>query len=205
MDPAFGDPLACFLGSLLREGRALVTTKREPLCSDFQAALAILEEAFQTYRLRVGGALIAFDAAIALRAAMVTHAACLALVDRSARPEELARDLDLGPPPKTAAQHLSADLCLRFVAQIHRRAKAIDPADPFVAMLENSLHAWPLSGAMAELDDPPNPAPHFADHPGLISLYCERLVPAERVNWYPQGTHGEHVELVRAATAKDRR
>ena len=51
--------------------------------------------------------------------------ACWALVNHDERPEDLAPRLSMSRLPRTPAHHLSADLVLRYLPQVHRRARAI--------------------------------------------------------------------------------
>ncbi len=48
--------------------------------------------------------------------------------------------------PTTPAHHLSADLMLRYLPQVLKRARGLDPSDPLIGLLEDVLRRWPLSG-----------------------------------------------------------
>jgi hypothetical protein len=111
--------------------------------------------------------------------------------------DEIDKQLKMPGSPQTPAQHLSADLLLRFLAQVHRRARARDPVDPLPALLEKVLRQWPLSGVLADIDEGPMAPLDFGGHAGLMLLYAERLASREKPAWFPTGKLLEYLELVR--------
>src|SRR5262249_49689375 len=124
-----------------------------------------------------------------------TWQACWFLVRRGAAPDEVERCLSLPPQPSSAAEHLSADLTFRFLAQVHGRARAICADDVLTRRLEELLRRWPLSGVLADLGGAPLVPVEF-DPPGLCLLYAERLAERSRPGWMLDGAGREHVELV---------
>ena len=40
---------------------------------------------------------------------------------------------------------------LRYVPQVLRRARGLDPSDPLVELLANVLRHWPLSGVLSDV------------------------------------------------------
>lgn len=158
---------------------------------------ALLRRAFADYRLSIAGPLIPFDATIALAAAAFVEHACWFLVSRAEPVEELEQCLVLSGAPHGPAQHLSADLVLRFVAQIHRRARARDSTDRLTVRLAEVLRRWPLSGVLADVEEGPLTPPAFGAHPGLLLLYAERLARHEKLAWLPEGPGLEYLELVK--------
>src|SRR5581483_5630300 len=95
------------------------------------------------------------------------------------------------------AAHLSADLTLRLLPAIHRRARVRDVDDPLAVEVAELLRRWPLSGVLADLDGPPAGDVTFFGHPGLQLLYAERLVEHEKPAWLPAaGPARERVELI---------
>ena len=70
---------------------------------------------------------------------------------------------------------------------VHRRARALDPADALVGLLERVLRQWPLSGVLAGLDEGPTSPLDFGGHEGLMLLYAERLARGPSPSWRPSG------------------
>ena len=103
------------------------------------------------------------------------------------------------PSKANASTHLSVDLTFRFLPQVLRRARGIDPGDALVTMIADVLRAWPLSGVLADLDEPPVEPKSlgFSGHSGLMLLYAERLATHDRSTWRPaDGPALEYFELV---------
>jgi hypothetical protein len=141
-----------------------------------------LRREFGLDSLDVAGPEIAFDAAVAREAAMVLARACWLLVRDPEDRERLTLTLK---PADSPAAHLSADVSLRFLPSVHRRAKLREPTGELVRQLEEILRAWPLSGVLADLDGSPTTDPEFGGHPGLQMLYAERLAVTGRAGWVP--------------------
>jgi hypothetical protein len=118
--------LAIFLRQLLYEGKVLLKNQPVRLTGPPPTeAVELLETAFGDYRLNVAGPLIEFHPAAALAAAEVVRQACWYLLNRAEQESALAKSLTFPGPPAMPAEHLSADLVLRFLPQIHRRAAYI--------------------------------------------------------------------------------
>ncbi len=191
------DSLDHFLRLLLREGRVVFRHPPAPPGEPAdEAAIRELGRAFAIRRLEVAGPLVAFDPAVALAAGELVRRACWALVNRGERPEDLARALRMPLDPITPGHHLSADVVFRFLPQVHRRARGIDPSDSLAVGLAELLRRWPLSGVLADLDDGPKSPPDLGGHPGLMLLYAERLSRHDRPAWHPAGAAQAYVELV---------
>ncbi len=195
--------LADFVRLLLRDGRVILAQPPDAGPGHDPEAAAVLEQAFADQRLTVAGPLIDFDAPTALAAAALVRRACRFLVNRNQPAAELAGALAMPGPPRTPAQHLSADLTLRFLPQVHRRARALDPADPLPARLAEVLRRWPLAGVLAAVDEGPLTPPDFAGHPGLLLLYAERWSRGQKPAWMPRGPGRPYLELVWADLGRD--
>jgi hypothetical protein len=195
--------LAEFLDTLLHEGRAVM--RGHPDNVDFQdpPTARLLEKAYSTYRLSVAGPLLDFSPGPAQAAAVLVCNACWFLVSRDEPESELERLLAMPGPPRSPGEHLSADLVLRFLPQVHRRAKAHNPGDKLTALLGKVLRRWPLSGVLADIDEVPLTPLTFGGHPGLLMLYAERLAQHEKPAWIPSGPALAYVELVYADLGKD--
>jgi len=192
-------PLARFFHVLLCEGRVLLRDQAPAGARADTELATVLRAAYADYCLDVAGPPLAFAEPPALAAAVLVHESCWALVSHALAVAELEKRMCMPGPPQTPAQHLSADLLLRFLPQIQRRARARDAADPLGAMLENVLRRWPLSGVLADIEEGPAVPLDFGGHPGLMLLYAERLAQHEKSAWVPTGGPIlEYVELVGA-------
>jgi hypothetical protein len=193
--------LDTFLKTLFTRGE--VVFRKTPLASPARDtdALRVLEDEYRRYALDVPGRLPALDADVALKAAEVLRDACWFVLSHEEDDAEVARRIEWSAVAKTAAQHFSADLTLRFAARVHRRAKALNPGDALVRALEYTLRRRPLSGVLCDIDEAPIAVPAFElpDHDGLMLLYAERLRAHHKPAWIPAGKAREYVELVGAA------
>ncbi|HEX8200740.1 MAG TPA: hypothetical protein VF590_09650, partial [Isosphaeraceae bacterium] len=126
-----------------------------------------------------------------------------ALFNRDARADQLRRLLAMPHDPTSPEHHLSADLVLRHLPQLYRRARAFDPADALPGLLAEVLRRWPLSGVLAAPDEGPGTPPDLGGHPGLLLLYAERLaaLAQEAPAWGPTGAAAGYLERVRHGLA----
>jgi hypothetical protein len=185
-----------FVRELLDEAQVILDTLPDVSADGRAEAAALLEEAFAHYRLEIAGPQVAFDAPAAVAAAELVWQACWFLVSHREPEAELEKRLVMPGPPSTPAQHLSADLMLRYLPQIHRRARGLAPDDKLPQILAVILRQWPLTGILSEVAEAPLSAPDFGGHPGLMLLYAERLAEKEKPAWMPSGQAQEYVELV---------
>jgi hypothetical protein len=195
--------LAEFLQVLLYEGKVVLRDRPQPSTGRQPEVIELLGRAYADYQLQVARPPLDFDGPIALAAAELVRQASWFLVSHEQPPEELDRRLTMPGPPRSAAQHLSADLVLRLLPQVHRRARAIDPADPLPGLLATVLRQWPLSGVLSEVEEGPTAGLDFHGHPGLMLLYAERLACHEKPAWVPDGSGFEYVDLVWREMGKD--
>jgi hypothetical protein len=189
-------PLVDFLRDLLKEGRAVLRGRPGVGRGDAKAAGELLAGAYAEYALEVAGPPIPFDVRAALAAAEQVWLACWFLLERGEDPAEVERCLGRPEAPVSAGQHLSADLVLRFVPQVHRRARRADAADPLTKWLEGLLRQHPLAGVLSEVEEGPLAPVTLGGHPGLLLLYAERLADNPRPAWVPQGPALPYVEMV---------
>jgi hypothetical protein len=187
-----------FLSELLNEGRVVFRTSKPPLDRPRPEDIAVLEEAYQAYRLRVAGPAIPFDPAVGYSAADLIRQSSWALVRHDDRISHLKERLKMPIDPKTPAHHLSADLTLRYLPQILNRARVLDPSDPVIELLKASLLRWPLSGVLSDVSEAPLGSLDFGGHTGLLLLYAERLAANDRPAWRPvrPGPGWDYFELV---------
>ena len=197
-------PFRNWLDRVLTRGESVQETAPALPPDERPSVEALLRTAFDAHALDVAGPPLAFDPAAAHAAAGLLARACWLLVGTG---EADSVSLALNTPHSTAA-HLSADVTLRFLPAVHRRARLRDPDGALVAGIERVLRAWPLSGALADLDGSPTTPPDFAGHPGLQILYAERLAGSGRAGWVPSAEPARgwaervHAELGRPLPAR---
>jgi hypothetical protein len=195
--------LASFLESLFREGNAVLRERPVLPTAACPDALRLLSHTFADYRLDLAGPLVPFDPAVALAAADLLWQACWFLVNHSEPDAAVERRLIMPGPPATAAQHLSADLVLRYLPQVQRRARAIAADDVLALRLAAVLRQWPLSGVLSDIQDEPTTPLNFDGHYGLQLLYAERLAHQPKPAWVPGApATREVIELVFAGLGR---
>jgi len=189
------DDFTEFLHHLLYEGRLLVRLERLDV-TPTASAEELLAQTFERYRLDLAGPPIEFEPSVALAASQLLWGSAIALVDHSEAPSALAYGLTMHRPPRTPSEHLSGDLLLRFLPQIHRRARASNPVDPLLDLLAQVLCQWPLSGVLAGLEQSPTSPLGFSGHHGLLMLYAERWLQHQKTSWRSEGITEEYLEWI---------
>ncbi len=185
-----------FLTSLLEQDAVRLAALPRLREEDRPAATNTLLAAFENHALDVAGASIAFNAPVALAAAECVAIACWFLVSRDERSDRVSRELDFPRRDDLPSTHLSADVVLRFLPAVYRRARSIDADDVLTRSLAKILRDWPLSGVLADPDGGPTTQPILGEHSGLLLLYAERLVAHPKPTWITDGPARPYVELV---------
>jgi hypothetical protein len=188
--------LADFLQALFQEGSILVGNAPLPSSATDPDALRVLEKAYRTVSLGIAGPPLVLDRALALAAGQLVYHAAWFLLSHAEPENMVAERLVLPLSPTTPEHHLSADVALRYLPALYRRARALDPADTLTLLLAQLLRTWPLSGVLADVEEEPLTGLDFGGHPGLLFLYAERLAHHEKTAWFPKGEGAEYVELV---------
>jgi MoxR-vWA-beta-propeller ternary system domain bpX4 len=116
-----------------------------------------------------------FDAAAALWGAKTTYTICQLILYRENKVEELQQLLPSYTGEITAAAILSADLCLRFLPQVLKNTRSIDPDDTLIAIAENHLQQWHYSGIGYPLTKTIDLAMVTNDK-CLAQLYADRVI-----------------------------
>jgi hypothetical protein len=187
--------IAEWLVTLLENGEAVISGPPVQNAKEESAALTVLARAFDNLNLDLAGPALTFDSVAALSAAHYVAAACWSLFVQN--PAAAPLDLQSLGEPRTSDAHLSADVTLRYLPTVHRRAMTRAQNDPLAIALAAVLRQWPLSGILANLPDGPIGDLSFAGHAGLQLLYAERFVEHENQAWLPPlGAAMECVELV---------
>jgi hypothetical protein len=197
------DSITGFLEPLLTEGRIRLRTRPEHPPQLDHEAVSVIDRAFKKFALHVAGPSISLDLDAAVSAAQLVRQAGWFLLNHGESDAVLEERLVMPGLPQTAAQHLSADLFLRYLPQLHQRAKVFDPADRLTVLLAQLLRAWPLSGVLSAVDEEPTAPLEFAGHPGLRLLYAERLAENPKPAWVPNGAGRPYVELVWQESGRD--
>jgi hypothetical protein len=174
-----------FLTQLFDHGNVVFRSRAVPRDRPSERAVAILASAFKTHSLTVAGPRIAFDPDVACAAAELLQQSCWALVNRDERTRDLKKRLKMPSSALTPSHHLSADLVLRYVPQVLRRARGLGASDPLIDLLAHTLWRWPLTGVLSDLDEGPHVPLDFGGHSGLLLLYAERLIANDRPAWRP--------------------
>jgi hypothetical protein len=164
---------------------------------------AYVRRQFEKYRLSVAGAPIRYHEETATQAAQTLLGAAWFLVNRDEPEESVNAVVAMPGLPASAAEQLSADLFLRFLPVIHRRARVFGPQDALTQRLEDLLRRWPLSGVLADVTDAPLAPLDFHGHPGLQWLYAERLAQHPKPAWAPPELTGQRLEWVLAESGRD--
>src|ERR1700682_3686070 len=114
-----------FLERVFRDGQAVLRARPLPVQSDLAAARRLLEDAYGACALGIAGPELPFDATTALAAAECLRQASWFLLVRDEPDEHLEQSVVLAGRPQTPANHLSADLVLRYMPALYHRAKAL--------------------------------------------------------------------------------
>jgi len=186
-----------WLTGVLTEGHSTQTAAPRLTAAERPAVEPLLRDAFGTLQREVAGPPIPFDLGLALRGAELLAEVCWHLT--ALPPESPLPPADLGEP-RTATDHLTGDLVLRFLVSVRRRASLRGPTDPLAAWCEKILRAWPLSGVSMNCRARPTTPLTFDAHPGLRMLYAERLAAHPEPAWVPPP--GPLIEYVERAFAE---
>ncbi len=186
-----------FFEGLFTEGTVRLRSRPELAPADRPTLERLLQDAYAEHALSVAGPTPPFDAEAAVRAALLIADACWFLLSRDDPPEEVQRRLTWQPDNPTAGRLLSADLCLRYLPEIYRRARGQDAGDVLPLALAELLRRWPLAGVLAGLSDGPLAPLDFAGHAGLQLHYAERLAIVPDPAWVPvEGPTRQWIDLV---------
>lgn len=189
--------LARFLHVLFTRGEVIFRKPPVVVNAHDNEALRVLESEYRRYILDLPGSPPPLHAETALKAAEVLRQSCWFMLSHAEDDDQVRHMVEWQGLATTPAQHYSSDLTLRFAPRVHRRTRALNPADTLVRALEGTLRRRPLSGILCEIDEAPVGL-QFGDHEGLMLLYAERYAQHPRPGWQPEGCANEYIELVRA-------
>lgn len=182
-----------WLRGVIEKGESMQSELPDLPDSELAEVRRFLQETFEFRAREVAGPALGFDAGASIWAANVLARACW----RTIGDAELLLPLDSEREPATPAAHLSADVILRLLPAVYRRARSRGPDESLVAELELIARRWPLTGVLLDLEGSPTTLPEFAGHPGLQLLYAERFVENPREEWLPpEGSGREWIERI---------
>lgn len=181
-----------WLARLLTHGESVQADAPAPSANELTSSLAILRSAYDLHALSVAGPLIPFAEESGMGAAVWLAEACWMLVG-----EDTVAKLPTLILPTSPSDHLSADLTLRFLPSLYRRAMVRADRAVLAVALVAELCRWPLSGVLADFEGEPTGDTTFGGHAGLQMLYAERLLKVARPGWVPHdGSAREWAEWV---------
>jgi hypothetical protein len=165
-----------FLTNLLDSGTVQVSRAQEIPRGERDEAQRLLTDFERHFRLSLAGESPPLDIQIADAAAQTLYRLCQCLMYRELMPDQvLAQGARLPDAPRTASDHYSADLALRFLRDAWRLAKEAAEGDPLVTTIRELAARWPLSSV--GIPDLPAPAiDGIAEHQALVALYVDRVI-----------------------------
>ncbi len=189
-----------FVRSLIFDGRLQVGAEAHLVLDD--ADRETLDKALKVQCLHLPGPSLERDLPTLVLAVQVVYRMAWRFLNSELTP--VPDDLTLRMPekPRSAAEHLAADVAFRFLPGLYQRVLHRDPEDPLGIALRELLRQWPLSGVLADITEPPLVPIDFGGHVGLGFLYAQRLAERERHGWQPDDTARESLELVYHALGK---
>ena len=117
-----------------------ITTKEEKAVADF------LREEYAKEVMNFPGIAPSFEWEAAVWAARIVFNASQLLLSREQDAQDIVKLLPPYSGVMTPAAILSADLCLRCLPDIIKKAREINPDDPLIGLLEYLLRDWHYSG-----------------------------------------------------------
>ena len=167
-----------FLQQLFDHGRVTVSATGDIAVEDPQLP-ELLQQYDQAWRQQLPRDLPPLDLTSALFGAMAIYRSAQVLVFRDTPVEGLQRAL-VGPSEFGAREQFSADLCLRFLPDLVRLARARSHDDPLVRCLLELGSRWPLSSvgiAGVELREVGNNrVAALTEQPTVWLLYVDRVL-----------------------------
>lgn len=173
-------PLIRFLRQLFDHGRVTVEETAALNPADPQLAELLLE-LDQAYRQQLPREMPPLRIETAVFGALVLYRAAQVLTYRDTPSEGLQQAITNGPNASDASEQYSADLCLHFLPDLVRLARAAATSDPLVTCLLELGARWPLSSvgiSGVQLNDAAGQArlQSLAKHPAAWRLYVDRVL-----------------------------
>lgn len=140
------------------------------------AAGSVLMEAERQYRRELPGAPPPLEIESARWAAVAFFRACQFVVFRDLGEDQIDQALQLDCPAGDSPEtHYSVDLTFRYLPDLLRLASRPSEGDPLVHRLRGWAARWPLS-SVGIANVGPTSVGAIVGHPGLLSLYADRVL-----------------------------
>ncbi len=151
-----------------------------PVEGEKEAVTRLLQQEYEREAIGYPYTPPAFNGSAALWAAETVYTAAQLILYREHKPGDLGSLFAPYNGETGAAAILSADLCLRFLPELHTRLKLIDPEDQLLKLLEQILATWHYSGiALVQPVEQLDNSILLAD-PCLRQLYVNRIITCKR-------------------------
>ncbi len=169
-------PYVQFLETLLSEGRAVVPPLEPLTAAERQEGAQLLARVEPLRRAECPSPVPAFHLSAAAWAAEQFCLACQFAIFRDVGEEEIGKAFAASfPDGITAETYYSVDLVFRFLPDLARFVSAASKEDPLANVLRHWARQWPLSSV--GMHDVELPDVHLLiDHPGLMTMYIDRIV-----------------------------
>ncbi|QDU49253.1 hypothetical protein [Gimesia panareensis] len=166
-----------FLSSLFEDGHVLVP-EIEPFSEEeLSAGREVLCDFEAQYRLALPGGMPSFDLALSEQAAVLFYRACQFAVLRDTPPQQIDEEFSaMQKLPDTPEAHYAVDLVFRFLPDLFRLSKSMMENDPLVIYLKDWANRWPISSVGLKETVSPVQIDGFAKSPGMLRLYCDRIL-----------------------------
>lgn len=170
-------PFAAFLDSLFEDGHVPVPEIQPLSETDLSAANTALVNFEKLYRLELPGKLPEFEVTLAEQAAILFYRACQFTVSRDTPAEQIDSEfLQFHKLPDTPEAHYAVDLVFRFLPDLFRLSRSAMQNDPLLKHLGEWAVRWPLSSVGLKEVVTPVCIDGFVNSPGLLRLYCDRII-----------------------------
>jgi len=173
-----------FLKSLFETGQPVLTPGdikpekwiEQTVQRDSESLISYLKSLHAALLLKLPGQPLAFHQDAALWGARMVFTLCATTVFREIEPQELLAWLSQTMPfPTSPEAHLSADISLCYLPDIHELVCRIADGDPLLSFIDQLALSVPLSSIGMKLPKQPDLIT-ISNHQGLNQLHAERVI-----------------------------
>lgn len=156
--------------------KVILYTKLEELSvTEERDTLDFLESEYEKESLDYPFGVPVFNGDAAMWAAKIIYNSAQLLLHRETDVTDLSSLVPIFQV-KNAADMLAADLCLRFLPQLLKNLRIIDPNDKLIVILETIMRMFPYSAIGAELEDVEMDLTLVLQNDCLRQLYLDRII-----------------------------